>query len=111
MSEPYKASDNPIDVPDWITIVLEKKLHEQKWYQKYANTVTTAITGLLTLVWWLVSTGISLPSWTVYAVGVLLWVGEIVAVKQTKNGVTPSVVDAVVSDLGSVTPGRHHRGE
>lgn len=111
MTTESKDPDNPLGIPEWITIILERKLQEQTWFRRYSNTITTAFTGLMTLAWWLTSTRIDLPEWSVYAIGALLWLGQIVGVKRTKNGVTPSVIDAVTRDLGTVPSGRHHRGE
>lgn len=65
-----------------------RELAEQPWWKKSANTVTTAVAGLVAVAWWIAGTGMDLPDPVTWIVGVVLFAGQVLGVKATKNGVT-----------------------
>lgn len=70
----------------------QRKLAEQKWYQKSKNTVVTAVGGLVTLAGsyatYLTATGTSMPEWVTFVVGAIGFIATVVGVKNSKNGFT-----------------------
>ncbi|WP_078345071.1 hypothetical protein [Mycobacteroides chelonae] len=76
-------------------------LAAQPWWKRYANTVTTAAGGLVTLGTWALTTELGLPRPVQIALGVMVLVASVVASRATKNGVTPRGNTDV---LGAVIP-------
>lgn len=85
---------------------LRALLESQPWWRRYANTVTAAVTNLVLLAWLLVSSGIDLPHSVQWAVAAVLFAGNVLGIRGTSNGVTPSLIGLVT---GQVPEGRHHR--
>lgn len=79
----------------------------QKWWQRYSNTVTASVAGVLQLVWWATAVGVKLPEEVSIGVAVLLVVGQVLGIKMTKNGITQRTYATVASDLNPY--GRHAR--
>lgn len=73
----------------------------QPWWKRYANTVTTAAGGLVTLGTWALTTELGLPRPVQIGLGVLVLVASVVASRATRNGVTPRGNSDV---LGAVIP-------
>jgi hypothetical protein len=96
---------------------LQRKIHEQPWFKKSSNTVTTAFTGLVTLAWWLTGTGLDLPSPVVNTIAGVLFLAQVLGVKATRNGTTsttvrdataPDVMEAIISEVKvHVAEGKH----
>lgn len=80
---------------------LRELLEAQPWWKRSSNTVTSAVGGLVAFAWWLSATGADLPTEVTYAIAAVIFIGGVLGVKQTKNGITPSVVTKVVSQLAS----------
>lgn len=82
----------PADIQNALAGYAQRKLAEQPWYRKSANTITTVVGGAITLAGsitaYLVAQGTELPQWVTLAVGVLGFLGTVVGVKNTKNGFT-----------------------
>lgn len=74
-------------------------LSEQPFWRRYANTVTTAVGGLVALAWWLSTTWTDAPPWLSTVIGILLFVASVVGVKATRNGMTPSTIAATINRL------------
>lgn len=96
------------EVSDLFGSVLRRKLAAQPWYRQHANTLTAAVTGLLTLVWWAISSGIQLNEQTQVGVGLLLWLAQALGVGKTPDALTSKTVDSLVSDVDAAV-GRHSR--
>lgn len=86
---------------EFIERVLRQYLPAQPWWRRYSNTVTTAIGGAVTLVWWLASTGWDLPHWVQVTAGVVIFIGAVFGVKKTPNGLTPSTLNTAATLLAS----------
>jgi len=115
-STPAKAAEYPLvsDRSEVIAQYVRGKLAGQPWWKKSANTVTAAVGGLVALAWWITSTGVDLPVWATWIVGVVLVAGQVVGVRMTKNGVTRSTErdldeaahDPTILDLFATITGR-----
>jgi hypothetical protein len=91
---------------------LLSELQNQPLWKKYSNTITAIISGLVVLAGWIVTTDIGLPHWFQIAAGVVMFIGSVLGIKSTKNGLTDSVLTSVLTAPGSpVAPsesaGRH----
>lgn len=93
---------------DQVSLALRKKLEEQPWWKKNSNTVTTALGGLVTLLWWASTSGLHFPAWGQAAMGVILYIASVLGVKYTRNGLTASTVEMVTTEVEQ-TYGRHAR--
>ena len=89
---------------------VERAVLSQPWYQRYANTVTATLTAAVTLVYWLVTSGLPLPLWVHAVGGVVMFLAAVFGVNRTRNGMSPSTADAVNSMVAE-TVGRHRRIE
>jgi hypothetical protein len=92
--------------PEVLRAALDDLVTSQPWAKKHANTITAAWTGALMLGWLVTDSVTDAPPWITAALGVLLYVGQVLGVYKTKNGVTPSVVDKV-TEVVEVRYGRH----
>lgn len=82
---------------------LGELLVKQSWWKRYANTVTAAVTNLLNVVWLVVSLGIHMDTWLIWTVAAILFAGNVLGIKKTPNGLTPSLVDLIAGQVA----GRH----
>lgn len=89
---------------------VEQKVLEQKWYQRYANTVTATLTGLATFFYWLLTSGLELHPYVHAAGGLVMVLATVFGVNKTKNGMSPSSAEAV-NEMVEETVGRHRRIE
>lgn len=99
-----------------LSLVVQRLLAEmnkQPWWKKYSNTVTAIVAGLVVLAGWITTTGIDLPQWASAFVGVVLFVGSVLGIRTTKNGLTESVVEKVadIRDASDKLYGRHSSGQ
>lgn len=97
---------------EFVGEVIRDYLEEQPWWRRYANTVTAAVGGLVTLAAWLLASGLDLPTWALGLVGIVVFAGNVLGIKATRNGVTPSTaaqISAVIEDATYV--GRHRLGD
>lgn len=100
-----------------LSLVVQRLLEEmnrQPWWKKYSNTVTAIVAGLVVLAGWITTTGIELPQWMTVLVGVVLFVGSVLGIRTTKNGITETVVEKVaeIRDASLSEPyGRHSSGK
>lgn len=103
------ASPGPQTPEELIQDKLQEILAKQKWWQKSSNTVTAAFSGLVTLIWWVTSTGVALPDTVTYPVAIVLYLGTVLGIKGTKNGLTPSVANTITTEVSKTitTMGRH----
>lgn len=97
----------------------QRKLAEQPWYKAKSNTLTGGFSAFVTLAWTALGTGLSLPSWAVYGIAGVLFVGNLLGLNATKNGMTastagqvqqigrdPAVMAAIEAQLGMQVQGR-----
>lgn len=87
---------------------LLEEMNKQPWWKKYSNTVTAIVSGLIVLAGWITTTGIDLPTWGTVIIGVIMFIGSVLGIRSTKNGITETTV-AKVADLRdeSARYGRH----
>ena len=82
----------PADLQLAMAAYAQRKLAEQKWWQKSSNTVTTAVGSLTTmtgaLATYYLTQGTAVPQWLTIVIATLGTLGTIVATKGTKNGFT-----------------------
>lgn len=95
--EVRKYLDNPLAMA--VLETLEDQVQEQTWYQRYANTVNAGAGLVATAGAGLLTSGLDLPAWASVTITVLVAVAGVFAVKQTKNGLTPSVVDRIANPI------------
>lgn len=81
--------------PSTMRDALNHYLNTQPWWKRNANTVTAAWTGLAAFGGIMLANDTGLPDWAVYAIGGLLYAGQVVGIAKTPNGITPTVVDKV----------------
>lgn len=72
---------------------LREEMKKQKWYQRYSNTVTVALSGIATFAWWVSSQGWDLPEYVDWVIGGIFAAAGVLGVKATSNGLTPNVVN------------------
>ncbi|AZS07915.1 membrane protein [Gordonia phage Kabocha] len=86
------VTPGPADLQLALAAYAQRKLAEQKWYQKSKNTVVTAVGGAATLagsyVTYLLASGTDVPQWVTLIVGLIGFIGTVVGVKNSKNGFT-----------------------
>jgi len=82
---------------------LRELLEAQPWWRRYANTATSIVTNLVLVAWLLIASGMAFPSWLEWTVAAILFAGNVLGIRRTPNGVTPSLIDLVVGGAG----GRH----
>jgi len=68
------------------------KIAEQPWYERFSNTVAAAAAAAVTFAGWAASVGLNLPEPAQFIIGGLLFVATVLTVKQTRNGLTESLV-------------------
>ncbi|MGC5249487.1 hypothetical protein ACPXB3_21485 [Gordonia sp. DT219] len=90
--------------PD-LTAILRDKLAEQPWWKKYANTVTTAITLGVNVLWVLVSLGVDIDPTIIGGVAAAIQALGVLGVKLTPNGVT----ERQIADIENYV-GKHRAG-
>lgn len=82
----------PADLQLALAAYSQRKLAEQPWWRKSANTVTTMVGGVTTmagaLVTYYLTQGTEVPQWLTMVVAVLGTLGTIIGTKNTKNGFT-----------------------
>lgn len=103
-------SNNSELVTRVVAEAVERAVLSQPWYQRYANTVTATLTGAVTLIYWLATSGLDLPTWFHVTGGVVMFVATVFGVNKTKNGMSPSTAVAV-NTMVEETVGRHRRIE
>lgn len=88
------------------------EMNKQPWWKKYSNTVTAIVAGLVVFAGWITTTGIDLPQWATALIGVVLFIGSVLGIRTTKNGITESVVEKVadIRDSSDKPYGRHSSG-
>lgn len=109
---------------DALAVWVRQALASQPWWRKSANTVTAGVAGLVAVAWWIGATGADLPEWATYGVGVVLFVGQVVGVRMTKNGITWETerqmeravaeaggLDRAQADVVALYRGRHRAGD
>lgn len=69
--------------------VVQKAVSQQRWYRKYANTISTAVGLSSTVAMTVLSMGLDLPQGVSVALVVVGSLATILGVSQTKNGVQP----------------------
>lgn len=72
---------------------LQEEMKKQKWYQRYSNTVTVALSGLATFAWWVSSQGWDMPEYVDWIIGGIFAAAGVLGVKATSNGLTPNVIN------------------
>ena len=86
------AVPGPADIQLALAGWAQRRLAEQSWWQKSANTVTTAIGGAgtlaATIATYYLTAGTDVPQWLTIVIGVLGFAGTLIGVKNTKNGFT-----------------------
>jgi len=90
------APQNPFDPAE----ILRRKLQEQAWYKRYANTVTTGIGTLTGLAWLLLQTGLDVPPTVTNGVLGVIAFGTLIGVWQTPNGVTERQIKEIEEYAG-----------
>lgn len=85
---------------------LQEYVLSQPWWKRKANTVTGAWTGMLMVVWIAIGSGAEMPYWVTLLGGGLLYVGQLLGLSKTPNGVTPGVVEQVTAVVEE-SYGRH----
>jgi hypothetical protein len=95
-------------VEEFLTEVVATYLDEQPWWERYSNTVTQVISGLVVLATWASMYAASLPGWVAGVVGVVLFAGNVLSILRTRNGVTPRTADDLVQ---AMYVGRHRLEE
>ncbi|QXW04000.1 hypothetical protein [Rhodococcus globerulus] len=85
--------------------ILLDKVADQPLVKRYANTATTAVGALVSIVWTLISLGVQLPAQVGQGVLVIIAVFTVVGVKLTPNGVTEKQVEEIEDYVGQ------HRSE
>lgn len=93
-----------------VTEAVDTYVLTQPWYQRYANTVTTIVSGLVTFVFWVTTSGLHMPGWFTYVGGGVMFAASVLGVYKTKNGMSPSAAVAVKAMVEETT-GRHRRLE
>lgn len=90
-------AQSPVDVPFDDNPVVQLTMdavaewvEEQPWFRKYANTFVSIVSGLMTLAWWIVGTGIDIPHWATIVIGVVFFIASAFGIKKTRNGMTPT---------------------
>ena len=82
----------PADLQNALAGWAQRELAKQSWWRKSANTVVTFIGGLSTLVAslaaFLATQETGVPSWMTFVVAAVGFLGTVVGVKNTKNGLT-----------------------
>jgi hypothetical protein len=76
-------------------------LDQQPWWRRYANTITTAAGGIVTMGTWVATTDLGLPHPAQAAVGAIVFGASVVAARATRNGTTPRGSKEL---LGAVVP-------
>lgn len=85
---------------------LRELLEAQPWWKRYANTATAIVTNLVLVTWLLLASGLALPPTVQWVVAAILFAGNVLGIRRTPNGVTPSLIDLVVGGMGQLG-GRH----
>ncbi|MGH2360472.1 MAG: hypothetical protein ACRDGM_08015 [bacterium] len=81
-------------------------LKAQSWWKRYSNTATAIVTNLVLVAWLIVASGTALPPAVQWTVAAVLFAGNVLGIRRTPNGVTPSLIELVVGGMGP-TGGRH----
>ena len=79
---------------------LKRQLEEQPWYRRFANTVTSAVGGVLLIAWLLTTSGVDLPDGVEKGVASAIALLTVLGVLKTKNGLTPRTVEDIESYVG-----------
>lgn len=67
-------------------------VEQQKWWKKYSNTVAAFFTGLIVLAGWATTTTLGFPHWVSIVAGVILFLGSVLGVHGTPNGLDNTVI-------------------
>lgn len=95
------------EIPQVVQDALQQRLDKLHWYQKYRNTATQIVAGFVTFIWWLIGSGIDLPTWLTITVGFVLYVAGVLGIKKTNNGLTPRTIEMVTNDVEAYVGGSH----
>ncbi len=90
-----------------LTQVLQERLAEQPWYRTSANTVTTAVTLGVNVIWVLVSLGVHVDATIVGSVAAAIQALGVLGVRLTPNGVT----ERQIKEIEQEYVGRHRKAE
>lgn len=101
MTNPGIPPTGPTGIPDRDRLVLgdavanavagwvQRRLNEQPWYRRKANTITTLGGTVATAVAYLLTSGLELPGWAQVGLPGVLLVLTVLGVNVTPNGTTP----------------------
>lgn len=82
--------------------VLSDALAKQPWWKRYAGTVTMAVSVLVTLGTWILTTyAASLPETASIAIGGIVAVLSVIAARAVPNGITPRGNEQIKQAVGS----------
>lgn len=91
-----------------VQAAFEQRLHEiliaQPWWRRSANTVVSAFTWLTYLASLALMLNLNLPDWGIWVIAAIFFVGGVIGIKKTRNGLTPSLIDLVFSRVGRHRP-------
>lgn len=82
--------------------IIGRIVQDQPWYKAHANTITTAVGFLLTLVTWLASSPFVDQPWAAPVIFIVGFVATVVGVKNTRNGFSPSQLRKIQDAQGEV---------
>jgi hypothetical protein len=90
--------------------LLRGVLANQPWYRKISNELTTGFFGILQIATVIVGLGVDLPGWAMIGLAALLFVGNVLGINATRNGVTDEVAEDIKAQVENYV-GKHRKPE
>lgn len=89
------STQPPIPGSDILVDQLRDQISQQPWYERFSNTVTSAVGAVALIVWVAVAAGLDVPAESLSAVAAVISVLTTAGVLKTRNGLTPRGVDRI----------------